>query len=350
MFDYLLIGFGLGGLHLAHILEENDKTFVVLNDDSQKASRVAGGLCNPVILNKFSLVWNGEQNMQIADETYRTLEKKLGLQVHFEMPIHRKIDSKKEQLKWLSVSKEQRLAKFLNPNLIPEHQHIPSNYQFGEVMRSKIIRIPELLDSYVEYLTKKKKYISTSFEHSALEIKKEHLIYKNLQAKKIIFCEGFGLKQNIFFNYLPLSGNKGEYLIILAPKLKLMETIKSSFFLIPLGNDHYKFGATYEREFENQLPTESTKKRLTSALEELIDYPYSIVDQVAGVRPITPDRQPLIGQHPEYHQMFICNGFGSRGILNAPTMAKELMAYMEQGTPISPEINIARFRKKWFKR
>ena len=55
------------------------------------------------------------------------------------------------------------------------------------------------------------------------------------------------MMQNPFFNKLPLVGNKGEYLIIYAEDLQLQEAFKSSIFIIPIGNNLYKVGATYDR-------------------------------------------------------------------------------------------------------
>ena len=48
------------------------------------------------------------------------------------------------------------------------------------------------------------------------------------------------------FNFLPLDGTKGELLLVRIPDLKLNKIIKSNVFIIPLGNDVYKVGATYD--------------------------------------------------------------------------------------------------------
>ena len=45
--------------------------------------------------------------------------------------------------------------------------------------------------------------------------------YKGIDAKHIIFAEGFGLHANPYFNDLPLDGTKGELLIIKATDLEL---------------------------------------------------------------------------------------------------------------------------------
>jgi len=38
------------------------------------------------------------------------------------------------------------------------------------------------------------------------------------------------------------------------------------------------------------------------------------------------------------------NGLGSRGVLIAPSVAKDLIAYIEDGVPLPDEIDINRFK------
>src|SRR5699024_10356557 len=142
------------------------------------------------------------------------------------------------------------------------------------------------------------------FDYLKVEIKNDRGVYGTVEAKYIVFCEGVGLKENIFFNRLPLIGNKGEYLIVEIPLLKIDKIIKSSFALIPLGNHLYKFGASYELEFDSWNADEKAKAFLISKLEELIQQPYKIIDVQVGVRPTVRDRRPLLGQHPDSKNMF----------------------------------------------
>ena len=176
-------------------------------------------------------------------------------------------------------------------------------------------------------------------------------MYQNQsKAKNIVFAEGFGLKKNPYFNYLPMNGNKGEYVIIEAPELKEEKAIKSSIFCIPLGKDRYKIGANYDRNGTSNEPTEKTKNELLQKMEKFIKCDYQVIDQVAGVRPTVVDRRPLVGRHPENENLYILNGFGSRGVLIAPYAASELYRCNEEGKSLNPEIDINRFNKNYFKR
>ena len=89
-----------------------------------------------------------------------------------------------------------------------------------------------------------------------LVFKDEKISYKGVSANHIVFCEGFGLKENPFFNYLPMREAKGELLTIYAPDLKIDYLIKSAVFVLPIGDDLYKIGATFNWEDKTKLPTQ----------------------------------------------------------------------------------------------
>jgi UDP-galactopyranose mutase len=57
MIDYLIVGCGLAGISFAEKALQHNKTIVVVDNDSQNSSKIAGGLYNPVILKRFSEVW-----------------------------------------------------------------------------------------------------------------------------------------------------------------------------------------------------------------------------------------------------------------------------------------------------
>tara|TARA_B100000941_G_C28384740_1_gene489358 strand:- start:532 stop:765 length:234 start_codon:yes stop_codon:yes gene_type:complete len=76
----------------------------------------------------------------------------------------------------------------------------------------------------------------------------------------------------------------------------------------------------------------------------MIQVPYQIVIQFSGFRPTTPGRRLVIGVHPQFSQLTICNGMGSRGVLQAPFCARSLYEYVEKGTPIPSEISLHRIK------
>ena len=188
-----------------------------------------------------------------------------------------------------------------------------------------------------------------AFDHMQLQIHTDKVVYKDLQARQIVFCEGFGMQQNPYFGYLPLQGTKGEYITIETPDLKEAAAIKAGMFLLPLGQDRYQFGATYNWKDQTPGPTKAAREEMLSKLDNLIECNYRVIAQTAGIRPTVPDRRPLVGRHPEYPNLYTLNGFGSRGVLLAPYAAQALLDLMQDGKSLPGEMDINRFRKHYRK-
>lgn len=344
MLDYLIVGSGLSGIAVAENLIHRGKKIVVFDDNSQTSSTVAGGIYNPVILKRFTLAWNADEQLKTALPFYKKLEEKLNISLNKKLPIYRRFHSIEEQNNWFSAMDKPLLGEFLDEKLAPTiNPSIPSSYSFGHVKNTGVINTGLLLESYKNYLIEIDSFQKERFDYDNLVLNDDYCEYKSLKAKRIIFCDGFGLRKNPYFNYLPLQGNKGEYLIIKSEELKLEVAVKSSVFIIPLGDNLYKVGATYNNWDKSKEPTQEGRVYLLEKLKGFVKCNFEVVNQVTGIRPATNDRKPLIGQHPKYKNLYCCNGFGSRGVLIAPTVALQLINFIEKGIPLEEEININRY-------
>ncbi|MEM9363343.1 MAG: FAD-binding oxidoreductase [Bacteroidota bacterium] len=349
MVDYLVVGCGLAGISFCEILEKNEKSFHVVSDNSQQASWVAGGLYNPVILKRFTLAWNAPQQMDLAMPFYQRLEQKLQVKLDYKLRVLRLFASAEEQNGWFEASDKPGLDYFLSNEIHQNvNDHIDAPLGFGEVLYTGRVDTRELLRSYSKYLAKKKRLTQEAFDFSRLKIDANSIGYTSIQAKHIVFADGYGLKNNPFFNYLPLNGTKGELLTIKAPRLKEESVIKSSVFIIPLGEDLYRVGATYKWKDKSNEPTQASREELLTKLKTFLKSDFEVVDHVAGIRPTVADRRPLVGEHPTHQNLYCLNGFGSRGVLIAPYAAEQLFDCIENDSPINPEMNLNRFTKKYY--
>lgn len=350
MVDYLIVGLGLAGISFCEVLESNKKSFKVISDDSQTSSVVAGGLYNPVTLKRFTLAWNAKEQLDLAIPFYSELEKRLNIQLDYKIPILRRFASINEQNLWFEASDKPNLGLFVAPKILTNHNpNIEAPYGYGEVMHTGRIDTAVLLLHYGKYLRDKDVLLRETFDFKALTLKDGFVEYQGTKAKNIVFATGFGLKNNPYFNYLPLNGTKGELLTIKAPALKEERVIKSSVFIIPLGSDMYRVGATYKWKDKSNTPTEACKQELLQKLNTFLKCPYEVVDHVAGIRPTVSDRKPLVGRHPEHENMYLLNGLGSRGVMIAPMASMQLYALIENKEAIVPEMDLCRFTKKHFR-
>ncbi len=342
--DYLIVGSGLAGILFCEVLKQHGKTFVVVDNNSQKSSTVAGGLYNPVILKRFTKVWRAKEQLKLALPMYQELEKTLDVKLNFQVPIYRVFASVEEQNNWFAACDKPNLSEFLSTTLIQNtNKAIVCNYGFGEVLQTGRIRTSALVSKYKDQLENKEALIKETFDYDSLQLEK-NIIYKTIKAKQIIFAEGFGLQQNPFFKYLPLKPTKGELLTIYAPELKIDYILKSSVFVMPFGDDLYLVGATYEWEDLTNITTKKAKEELLNKLKTVLKCEFKVINQVAGIRPTVKDRRPLVGQHPEHNNVYVLNGLGTRGVMIAPYVAHQLYNYIENEFPLNTEIDIKRFK------
>ena len=200
-----------------------------------------------------------------------------------------------------------------------------------------------MITYYKKFLKEKDSLRNEVFVYENLSINDLEVSYNNVKAKKVVFAEGFGIKNNPFFKDIPLNGTKGEVLTIKAPDLKIDFAIKSSVFIIPLGQDNYVVGSTYNWTDKSNNPTEEAKEELTSKLKAFIKCDFEVVDHVAGIRPTVKDRRPLIGAHKDHQNIYVLNGLGTRGVMIAPYVANELYDFIENNAELDKEIDFRRF-------
>ena len=68
MIDYLIVGSGLAGISFSEIALQNNKSILVLDNNSQNSSKIAGGLYNPVILKRFTEVSQAKNHLPIMND------------------------------------------------------------------------------------------------------------------------------------------------------------------------------------------------------------------------------------------------------------------------------------------
>lgn len=342
--DYIIVGCGLAGIAFCEQLRNAQKSFVVFDDQSQQSSVVAAGLYNPVILKRFTEVWKAKEQLALALHFYKKLEQEFNIKLDFQLPVYRRFASVEEQNEWFTASDKPSLQDFLSTQLIKNvNPSISAPFGFGEVKHTGRVDTASLLIHYKIYLKEQQQYINETFDYDVLKVGETEIVYKNLTAIHIIFAEGFGMIHSPYFKELPLNVAKGEVLTIKAPNLNIDFVLKSSIFIIPLGDDLYNVGATYHWTDKTNDVTKEAKEELLTKLKQVIQCDFEVVNQVAGIRPTVKDRRPLVGMHHNHKNIAILNGLGTRGVMLAPFLAKQLFEHLEHGKPLDKEIDIKRF-------
>ncbi|WP_395044090.1 NAD(P)/FAD-dependent oxidoreductase [Flavobacterium sp.] len=344
-YDYIIVGCGLAGIAFAETAINNGKSVYVFDNNSQNSSRIAAGIYNPVILKRFTEVWQAKEQLQILEDFYLKIEEKLNTKFDYKIPLLRKFFSIEEQNNWFTASDKPNLINYLSNDLVFDvNKNIDAPFGFGKVNFTGFVDTKKLIEAYTNYLISVNCYSNYSFQYNNLILNDDFVVYENIKAKHIVFAEGFGMLLNPFFSTLPLDGAKGELLIIKSLDLKLEMVVKTAIFIIPLGNDLYKVGATYNWDDKTNIPTQQAKDELLVELKALIKCEFEVVNHLASIRPTVKDRKPMLGSHPIHKNMHIFNGLGTRGVMLAPAMAKMLYNTIEKNEPLDSYVDIKRFK------
>ena len=293
--DVLIIGQGIAGSMLAHFLMKEGKNVLLVDAmNPSSASRVAAGIFNPVSGRRITMSWRFPDFFSVAEETYMELEKCLERKFFHRKNIHRLLANKEEQAFWV-LRNDQQETEYTKP--LPEQnaKNGFENLHGGfETMRAGHLDIGHFLVSYRQQLLSKKIVLEESFSFDDLKIAEEKISWKNITAEEVIFCEGWKAIKNPWFNWVPFVPAKGEILTIKAPALSSANILMRGIFILPIGNDLFKVGATYNWDELNELPTEHAKKSLIDSLEKLIREVHSYkVPEMIGF-PITWGHKPYL--------------------------------------------------------
>ncbi|WP_242693145.1 NAD(P)/FAD-dependent oxidoreductase [Sabulibacter ruber] len=346
-YDYLVVGHGLAGAILTCFLEKSGKTVVVFDVPKENAaSRVAAGLINPVAGKRFAKSWQVDAFLPAAKAFYQEMEERYQVPLFHQKPILKLFSTPEEQNNWMGKSTNSAWEGYIETTHL---QLPPSDYVHQElggllIQQGGYVALRTFLQAREEDLQRRNLLRTDAFDISQLELLPEGVRYQDVQARKIIFCEGAQGASNPFFSWLPFSLNKGEILDINVPDFEASYIYNKAVYVVPLGQSHYRVGATYNWREVNEELTPDGKEELTSKVQDILKKPFTVTKQYVGIRPAVRDRKPLVGLHPQHPQVGIFNGMGSKGVLMAPLLAQQFILALEQGAPLWPEVSIARYQ------
>lgn len=340
--DYIVVGLGIAGISFCEQLRRKGKSFIVYSDAKFGATANSGGILNPTILKFFTAVKDASRFYPEAVLFYNQLPINSKEYIK-EIPVNRIFSNIQEQNNWIVATDKIRTKEYFSHKIFKNiNPSVIAPLGYGEVMGVLQIDSENLLKDYQEFLLSNKQLNASRFIYNKVLLKENRIQYRGWQAKNLIFCDGMAAVKNPFFPKGKIMGNMGEYLIIKAPDLKCNKILKGSFYIIPLGNDQYKVGATFNQNVLKAKFTKAGKDEITNAITQMINCDFEIIGRTSGVRATTKDRNALIGRSSKHPQISFINGLGSRGFLLSPLLSELLYQNLEENKPIPPEIDINR--------
>lgn len=331
--DVLIIGQGIAGTLLAHDLLDKKQTLAIIDKNlSASASRVAAGIINPVGMKRCIPSFNAHNFLPKAIDRYQELEKKLNSTFLHLKPILRLFSNDEVkhqwQVKYSNTDMQDYIRDILPANNTP---YLLDDFGSARINPSGYLDTNTFLDSSRAFFKISCEFLDEEFDFSLYNL--ETNTYKAIEAKTVIFCEGFRLMYNPLFQNLPLTPTKGEVLTIRIPEVKSFDSVISKgVYILPLGNHLYTVGATYNHtDFTDKLTGEG-QQHLREKVKEILNVDFEVLSSVAGVRPTVKDRRFLIGLHPKYDAIGVFNGLGTRGVLQAPLLSHDFSNFLTKST------------------
>ena len=338
--DVVIIGGGVIGTSIAYQLASQGTTVTIIERDSiaSHASGFSGGLLNPTS-ETGNLVPLHHQSFEMHKGLLETVQEESGVDAQVIYMPHIELERISEFPKFKSEWLEPEDVWKLEPRI--------SKDIFGGVLVEDVI----ILDSYNFTLA-----MSSAAEKHGVEIvlrEATGIVYEKDRAVGVmlgqdkISCDAVVMAlgpwsgaASLWLDIdIPIVPQKGELVRLegLAPPLDFhlrafqggntCAVYQKADGLVWLGAtniDGSGFDTTLSNDALEKIST--TAIRMVPELEE-----HKLVLQTACLRPVTPDKDPILGRVPGKEALFIATGTGGQGILLAPVVGKAIADLVSTG-------------------
>jgi glycine oxidase len=343
-FEYLVVGQGIAGSVMSLELLKRGKKILVIDEPAlSSSSKIAAGVYNPFNFKWRLNNWRANEVTPLAIEFYDEAEKFCEAKFHHRKRLLKIFSDDKERELWLKEANKKKLfaEPFTVENEFPEILSAP--FGIGVVAEAGNVDTLGFLNAVRAKLIANDLYRGEKFDYEKIAVGADGVVYDGkYEAKKIICCEGILALREKYFSVLPLRPVKGEVLHVRIDNFPINDVINRGVYLLPVGNDRFICGATYAEEGNEEI-TEKAREELLAKLKKFILAPIEVENQFAGIRPAVIDRRPLAGSHPDFPQLVLFNGFGSKAVLLAPWLAEKLIDHLETGVELPAEVDLTRF-------
>ena len=338
--EVIIVGQGIAGTAIAQQLLQKSISFIVIDRiEKSSASLVASGLINPITGRNFVKSWMVDDLIPEAITFYHGISNLIGQDIIGKHKIVRALHSVQEENQWYGRLGQEDYQKYILPEYDgPNYENYMSeSFSYGEIKESFNIDSESLIVGFRKKLKELDLIIEEEFDYSHVQIS-DLIQYKHITAHRIIFAEGWKGASNPFFSHYPFRPAQGEVLICRIPDFPISHILKYHKFIVPLYDDIFWVGSTYQWNISDENERALKKKELVDFLETYLKCPYEILEYKSGIRPATKFRKPFVGTHPNHPNIHILNGLGTKGFSLAPYWSKYLVDHIYEGKQIHPEL------------
>jgi glycine/D-amino acid oxidase-like deaminating enzyme len=331
--DAVIVGRGLAGAVLTETLRQRGLQVRVYDVKRPgNASMAAAGVVNPVVLRRDVPSWRARELLPLAQRFYRGWSERAGWHGWHELPLVKLFPTPKEADQWIRAMQNEAGRSLLD--LLPEPEleqaGIPHPNGHGTVPRCAWLNVPVMLEAQRAVLLAEGVLVERMLQPGEVRTTAHGVVVDDARARWLIRCEG------PFATVPGMVPVKGETVVVHIPGVRLSRMVHRGVFLLPLGGERYRVGATFAWDDVFSGPSEEAKRWLLERLASFMPRPFTVEDHQAGVRPTARDRRPLLGVVGAGEA--VLNGLGSRGALLAPWCAAHLADHLFNGAPLDAEV------------
>ncbi len=347
--DDIIVGQGLAGTMLAHfLLQAGRRVLVVDRAAADGSSRVAAGIYTPLAGKRAALLWRAAAVLDFIEVFYPALESELNARFYFPHPLLRIFKNEAHRAAWQRRREQDAYSCFLGAWL--EEAEVAEAFRAPhgavQVLRSGSVATKPLLDCYRRRLQAQDALMEADMVYEEISPGRDGLRWRNIEAERMVFCEGFRALGNPWFPALPLRPTHGDILTISIASDDALPIAHGEFFLVPVGGNRYRAGATYLRDTDDLRPRADGRRTIEEGLPSMLQLPFRVRSHEAGIRPTIIGHHPFAGVHPQLKSLCIANGYGSKGVLFAPYIAHLLTEHLLRKQPLPAELDIQQYFKE----
>lgn len=350
-YDTIIVGQGLAGTTLAwKLMAAGQRVLVVDSEAGLGSSSVAAGLMTPVTGKRMVCSPTFHQDWEAAVHFYRDMEQRLELPLLSIDPMIRVFDRESDRRNYLDRSDD-------NSGVVSE----PWEGQLEKDGPTKLgVKIsPAGRVNVKRYLTNSRQHFQQQGCYAQaqlgfdgdVQLSDNHYRLVNLSAESssLVLCQGAILNER--FPKVPNNPAKGEIWKAKLSGVKIEEVVHRSIWIAPdededeaqgASNNLFTIGATYEWRDFDLSPSPKGEAELRKKLAYMVAEEPDIQRTLVGIRPTMKDREPVLGEHPEFKGLWVFNGLGSKGTLKAPALADTMTASMTGDGQIPVQQNYGR--------
>ncbi|WP_208590002.1 glycine oxidase ThiO [Gracilibacillus suaedae] len=351
LYDQIIVGGGVMGVSIAYQLSKRGYKVLLIEENkiaAEASSAAAGMLGVQMEFEQDSPLFQfAKESRELYADLAEELLQESGIDIQLIEKGALKLVYHQDELDTLkriaSFQTEQGAeAKVISPGSIPEKEMTTDFYaalycpREGQVSAPHVTKgFAKAAEHYDAVIMEQTKVDDIIIENGKVTgVKTDEKTYT---ADGVIITCGF--KSSYFSRYMQeLIPVKGECLSVVTKKPLIQSTIfTEGCYLVPKRGNRIIIGATSKsNQTDKEVKVASVLHLLSRAKQILPALNRATIDKIwAGIRPLTKDGFPYLGEVPDVSGLYVATGHYRNGILLAPRTAL-FMADMIEGKSVDP--------------